>query len=57
MDWSNPFDPKEVGYYISAGNSQRFCPPNNEVFVDRSTGLIYLADRWGLGLHILEFTG
>jgi hypothetical protein len=57
VDWSNPFEPKEVGHYIPAGNSQRFCPQSNEVFVDRSTGLIYLSDRWGLGLHILEFTG
>ncbi len=25
--------------------------------VDPATGLIYLGDRWGLGLDILEFTG
>ena len=57
LDWSNPFEPKEVGYYIPAGNNERFCPQTNEVFVDRATGLIYISDRWGLGLHILEFTG
>ena len=57
VDWSNPFEPKEVGYYIPAGNAQRFCPQSNDVFVDRATGLIYVADRWGLGLHILEYTG
>jgi hypothetical protein len=57
VDWSNPFDPKEVGYYIPAGNKERACPQSNDVFLDRETGLIYLSDRWGLGLHILEFTG
>ncbi len=57
VDWSNPFEPKEVGHYVPAGNAQRFVPQSNDVFVDRSTGLIYVGDRWGLGLHILEFTG
>ncbi len=57
VDWSNPFQPQEVGYYIPAGSSARHCPQSNDVYVDRGSGLIYLADRWGLGLHILEFTG
>ncbi|MBT3353067.1 MAG: hypothetical protein HOC91_15505 [Nitrospinaceae bacterium] len=57
VDWSNPFSPKEVGYYIPAGNKERFCPQSNDVQVDKETGLIYVADRWGLGLHILEYTG
>ncbi|SFT47667.1 hypothetical protein [Mesorhizobium sp. YR577] len=57
VDWSNPFEPKELGYYIPAGTKERFCPQTNEVFVDRQTGLIYITDRWGLGLHILEYTG
>lgn len=56
VDWSNPFSPKEVAYYMPAGNAQRCCPQSNDVFVDRETGLIYLSDRWGLGLHILELT-
>jgi len=46
-----------VGYYIPAGNKERFCPQSNDVFVDKKTGLIYMSDRWGLGLHILEYTG
>jgi hypothetical protein len=57
VDWSNPFSPKEVGYYSPAGNKQRAAPQSNDVYVDRDTGLIYLSDRWGLGLHILEYTG
>jgi hypothetical protein len=56
VDWSNPFDPKEVAYYIPAGNAQRPCPQSNDCFVDTDTGLIYVSDRWGLGLHILERT-
>ncbi|MBI3026230.1 MAG: hypothetical protein HYY66_11265, partial [Candidatus Tectomicrobia bacterium] len=57
VDWSNPFRPKEVGYYIPAGDKFRGCPQSNDVQVDKATGLIYVADRWGLGLHILEYTG
>lgn len=54
---AHPFGPREVGCYIPAGNSQRFCPQSNDVFVDRETGLIYLSDRRGPGLHILEYIG
>lgn len=57
VDWSNPFRPREVGYYIPAGDKFRGCPQSNDVQVDKATGLIYVADRWGLGLHILEYTG
>ena len=57
VDWSNPFSPKEVGYYIPAGTKERCCPQSNDVQVDKDTGLIYMADRWGLGLHIMEYTG
>ncbi|MDP6278980.1 MAG: hypothetical protein QGI11_10805 [Nitrospinota bacterium] len=57
VDCSNPFSPKEVGYYIPPGNSHRTVPQSNDVVVDPSTGLIYLGDRWGLGIDILEFTG
>ena len=57
IDWSNPFNPKEVGSYIPAGNKERCCPQSNDVYVDKETGLIYMSDRWGLGLHILEYTG
>ena len=57
VDWSNPFRPKEVGYYIPEGNKFRGCPQSNDVQVDKATGLIYVADRWGLGLHILDYTG
>jgi hypothetical protein len=57
VDWSDPFNPKEVGYYLPAGTPECPCPQSNDVFVDRATGLIYVSDRAGLGLHILEYTG
>ncbi len=57
VDWSNPFKPEEVGYFVPAGTPDVPCPQSNDVTVDPDTGLIYLSDRWGLGLHILEFTG
>lgn len=57
IDWSNPFRPKEVGFYMPAGTRDVPCPQSNDVQVDTDTGLIYMADRWGLGLHILEYTG
>ena len=57
VDWSDPFNPTEAGYYIPAGTKERCCPQSNDVQVDKDTGLIYMADRWGLGLHIMEYTG
>ncbi len=57
IDWSNPFQPKEAGYFVPGGNAERYCPQSNDVFFDRATGLAYVGDRWGLGLHIVEYTG
>ena len=57
VDWSNPFKPVEVGFYLPAGTLEYPCPQSNDVYFDRQEGLIYVSDRTGLGLHILEFTG
>ncbi|CAN5594726.1 hypothetical protein BH23CHL2_BH23CHL2_11780 [soil metagenome] len=57
VEWSNPFKPPEVGFYLPAGTLEYPCPQTNDVFFDRQTGLIYISDRAGLGLHILEYTG
>lgn len=32
VDWSNPFEPEEVGYYIPVGSEERFCRQTTEVF-------------------------
>lgn len=58
-DISNPFIPREVGYYISP----RYAAPgrvdrhSREVYQDPATGLIYLTDGNGGGLTVLRWTG
>jgi hypothetical protein len=57
-DISNPFLPREVGYYLSPRYPGRF--PNRqarEVYQDRTTRLIYLADANGSGITVLRWTG
>jgi hypothetical protein len=60
---SDPFKPREVGHYIPAsegkgreGRGSKKVIQTNDVDLDRR-GLIYVTDRAGAGLHILEFTG
>jgi hypothetical protein len=70
VDVRNPYDPKEVGFYIPATtpNTEERCAEiggieecffaiqTNNVEVDER-GYIYLADRADTGLHIVELTG
>jgi hypothetical protein len=63
VDISDPFKPKEVGHYIPAprgkgreGRGSNKVIQTNDVDLDHR-GLIYITDRAGAGLHILEFTG
>jgi len=58
-DISNPFLPREVGYYLppkyaSYGYVDR---QTREVFQDPDTDLIYVTDGNGGGLTVLEWTG
>jgi hypothetical protein len=62
VDISDPFHPREVGYYIPApaetprkGNGPKKVIQTNDVDLD-GRGLIYVTDRAGAGLHILQFT-
>jgi hypothetical protein len=71
LDIRNPYEPKEVGYFIPSitkatqprcgmiGGVQRcsnaVIQSNNAETDDR--GYVYLADRANTGLHILELTG
>ncbi len=58
-DISNPFLPREVGYYLSP----KYASPGRvdrhirEAFQDPDTGLIYMTDGNGGGLTVLRWTG
>jgi hypothetical protein len=70
VDIRDPFNPKEVGYYIPAttantdkrcvkasdGERCRVAIQTNNVDVD-DRGYVYIVDRADTGLHILELTG
>jgi hypothetical protein len=70
LDVRDPFKPQEVGYYIPAttektkpfcnetdsGQTCKVAVQTNNVEVDER-GFIYIVDRAGTGLHILEVTG
>jgi len=70
VDFRDPFNPREVGFYIPATTDKTFplcverngakecktaIQTNNVQIDDR--GYLYLLDRSGTGLHIVELTG
>ena len=56
VDVSDPLDPKEVGHYVPALPPGQEAIQSNDIGTDEH-GRLYLIDRWGAGMHILEYTG
>ena len=59
-DISNPFAPREVGYYLAPRYAVPGRPADRqirEVYQDPATGLIYMTDGNGGGLTVLRWTG
>lgn len=59
FDVSNPFSPKEVGYFISPDTSvpNQVGRHTREAYVDPTTQLVYVTDGNGGGVTVLRFTG
>ncbi len=56
VDVGDPLRPKEVGYYVPALPQGQQAIQSNDIGSDEH-GRLYLIDRWGAGMHILEYTG
>jgi hypothetical protein len=56
VDVSDPFYPREVGYFVPEMNFGQPCCQSNDIGMD-DEGRLYLIDRNGAGMHILEYTG
>ncbi|MDP1537654.1 MAG: hypothetical protein Q8L95_10775 [Burkholderiales bacterium] len=54
LDIRDPYQPKEIAWYVPASGGHTVTTNNVEVD-DR--GYIYIVDRHGLGMHILQLTG
>ena len=52
---ANPYRPEEDGYFIPSTPESQETIQTNDAFVD-DRGLIYIIDRLGIGLDILEYT-
>jgi hypothetical protein len=56
VDVRDPLQPKEVGCYVPQTPSGAPGIQSNDIGADEHRRL-YLIDRWGQGMHILEYTG
>jgi hypothetical protein len=56
VDLSDPLRPREVGHFLPDLEDGIEEIQSNDIGCDEN-GRIYLIDRWGSGMHILEYTG
>ncbi len=56
VDVSDPLVPKEVGYYVPENPEGQAAIQTTDIGYDER-GLIYIIDRGGAGMHILEYLG
>ncbi len=56
VDISDPFRPQEVGYYVPETPARHGIVQANDVDLDYR-GYVYITDRAGAGLHILQYIG
>jgi hypothetical protein len=56
VDVSDPLKPKEIGCYVPETPEGSPGIQSNDIGSD-DEGRLYLIDRWGQGMHILEYTG
>jgi hypothetical protein len=56
IDVSDVLKPKEVGCYVPALPEGQKAIQSNDIGADEH-GRLYLIDRWGAGMHIVEYTG
>jgi len=56
VDVSDALRPKEIGCFVPAVADGERAVQSNDIGVD-DRGLLYVIDRWGKGMHIVEYTG
>jgi hypothetical protein len=56
VDVSDPLRPKELGYFVPETPEGQAAIQSNDVGMDEN-GLLYIIDRGGAGMHIVEYTG